>query len=61
MKSISISKFKQLKVEEIKSMGSFNLEADGMFVAVIIVPASAEKKAQFQALAEQGNLALGLE
>lgn len=60
MKDIPISKFKQMTTKEIKDGGSFNLVADGQFVAVVVVPASGEKKFQFQALAEQGNIALGI-
>ena len=60
MKDIPITEFKLMKVPEIKKGGSFNLVADGEFVAIIVVPASAFKRTQIQNMAEQGNAALGL-
>ena len=59
MRDMPISEFKQMKVPEIKDMGSFNLIADGEFVAILVVPASAFKKQQIQSLAEAGHVALG--
>jgi len=59
MKDIPITEFKQMKVTDIKDVGSFNLIADGEFVAVVVVPASAEKKMQIQNIALAGNVALG--
>lgn len=61
MKDVSVTQFKQMSAKQIKEAGSFNLVADGQFVAIVVVPASAEKKFQFQALAQQGNTALGFE
>lgn len=61
MKDISITEFKQMRVEDIKKQGSFNLVADGEFVAIVVIPASGEKKVQFQSLANQMNSAMGLE
>lgn len=60
MKDIPITEFKLMKVPEIKSGGSFNLVADGEFLAIVVIPASAFKKTQIQNIAEQGNAALGL-
>ena len=60
MKDIPITEFKLMKVPEIKGGGSFNLVADGEFVAIVVVPASAVKKMQIQNIAEAGNAALGL-
>ncbi len=59
MKDIPISQFKLMKVPEIKGGGSFNLTADGEFVAIIVMPISPEKKSQFQALCSQMNAAIG--
>ncbi len=59
MRDIPISEFKQMKVPEIKDMGSFNLIADGEFVAIVVIPASAEKKMQVQNIALAGNMATG--
>ncbi len=59
MRDIPISEFKQMKVPEIKDIGSFNLIADGEFLAIVVIPASAEKKMQVQNIALAGNTALG--
>ena len=59
MKEIPFSQFKLMKVTEIKEGGSFNLTADGEFLAMVIVPISSAKKDQFQALASQMNAAIG--
>ena len=59
MRDIPISEFKQMKVPEIKATGSFNLIADGEFLAVVVVPASVEKKLQVQNIALAGNMATG--
>lgn len=59
MKDVPFSKFKQMKVPEIKEGGSFNLIADGEFLAIVVIPASAEKKVQLQGLCDQMNIALG--
>ena len=54
--------FGRLQAEELRQSGSFNLvDSGGEFVAVLVVPASAEKKMQMQSLAEAGNQALGRE
>jgi len=58
MKSVPISEFKLMKVPQIKEGGSFNIVADGEFLAIVVVPASAEKRAQFQGLCDQMNIAL---
>lgn len=60
MKDITISKFKLMKVPEIKGGGSFNLTADGELIAIVMIPASAQKKAQLQAIASQMNAGIGL-
>ena len=60
MKDIPISEFKLMKVPEIKEGGSFNLKADGEFLAIVVIPASAEKKSQIQGLCDQMNIALGI-
>jgi len=59
MKDVPFSKFKLMKVPEIRDGGSFNLTADGEFLAMVIVPISEFKKHQFQALASQMNAAIG--
>ena len=59
MRDIAITEFKQMKAPEIKEGGSFNLTADGEFVAIVVVPASPFKKTQIQNIAEAGNYALG--
>lgn len=59
MRDIPITEFKQMKVPEIKETGSFNLIADGEFVAIVVVPASVEKKMQVQNIALAGNVAMG--
>ena len=59
MKDIPITQFKLMKVPEIKEGGSFNLTADGEFVAIVVVPASFEKRIQIQNIAALGNAALG--
>ena len=60
MKDSKITEFKLMKVPEIKEGGSFNLIADGEFVAIVVIPASAFKRMQIQNIAEQGNAALGI-
>jgi len=53
--------FKKITVDKLKEGGCFNLvDADGKFVAMVIVPISAFNKDQFQALASQTNAALGI-
>ena len=59
MKNIPITEFKLMKVPEIKEGGSFNLIADGEFIAIVVVPASAVKRRQIGSIAEAGNAALG--
>jgi len=59
MKDIPITEFKQMKVSEIKEGGSFNLVADGEFLAIVVVPISGYKKGQFQGLCSQMNAAIG--
>ncbi len=59
MRDIPITEFKQMKVPEIKDIGSFNLIADGEFLAIVVIPASAEKKMQVQNIALAGNMATG--
>lgn len=59
MKNIPISQLKQMSVKTIKEGPSFNVIADGEFICIVVVPASAEKKSQFQSLADLGNIALG--
>ncbi len=58
MKDIPFSKFKLMKVSEIKE-GSFNLTADGEFLAIVVIPISAFKRDQIQGLCSQMNAALG--
>lgn len=60
MRDVTISKLKQMTVKQIKESGSYNLVADGQFVAIVVVPASAEKRFQIQSLCSQMNAALGL-
>lgn len=60
MKDVPITEFKKMLVKDIKEGGSFNLIADGEFLAIIVIPASAEKKTQFQGLCNQMNIALGI-
>jgi len=59
MKDIPITQFKLMKVSEIKEGGSFNLVADGEFLAVVVIPTSAFKKNQIQGLCSQMNAAIG--
>lgn len=61
MKDVTVSQFKLLKVQEIKEGGSFNLVADGQFVAVVVVPLSGAKRQQIEAICSQMNAALGLQ
>ena len=61
MKDIPITEFRKMPVQEIKQGSSFNLVADGEFLAVVVVPISAVKKDQIQALCGQMNQALGKE
>lgn len=61
MRDVPISKFKLMKVADVKESGSFNLVAEGEFVAILVVPASAAKKFQIQSLCSQMNNALGKE
>ena len=60
MKSISISQFKLMKVPEIKATGSFNLLADGVLIAIVMVNPQGEKTAQLKAIASQMNASAGL-
>ncbi len=68
MKDISLTKFgtnlhfKKVTAEDLRQGGSFNLVDDkGEFVAIVVVPASAEKRFQIQGLCGQMNAALGKE
>ena len=59
MKDISITDFKKMPVKDIKEEGSFNLVADGEFLAIVVLPTSAFKKDQIQSLCSQMNAAIG--
>ena len=59
MRDIPITEFKKMLVPDIKNEGSFNLIADGEFLAIVVVPASVEKKMQVQNIALAGNIATG--
>jgi len=60
MRNISFTEFKtKMTAKEIKEGGSFNLTADGQLLAIVVVPISATKRLQFQALAGQMNRAIG--
>jgi len=59
MKNISITDFKKMLVKDIKEAGSFNLVADGEFLAIVVVPISGFKKDQIQSLCGQMNAAIG--
>ncbi len=48
VKDIPITEFKKMLVSDIKQGGSFNLVADGEFLAIVVIPASAFKKEQIQ-------------
>ena len=60
MKEITVSQFKLMKASEIKGGGSFNLVADGMPIAIVVVPVSAVKRQQIEAICSQMNVALGI-
>ena len=60
MKDIPITEFKKMLVQEVKEGGSFNLTADGELLAIVVVPTSAYKKEQIQALCSQMNSAIGI-
>jgi len=59
MKNVSITDFKKMLVKDIKGEGSFNLVADGEFLAIVVIPVSGFKKGQFQSLCSQMNAAIG--
>lgn len=59
MKDISITDFKKMLVNDIKKEGSFNLVADGEYLATVVIPISAFKRQQIQALCSQMNAAIG--
>lgn len=59
MRDVPITEFKKMQVKDIKYCGSFNLVADGEFLAIVVVPTSAFKRDQFQALCSQMNQAIG--
>lgn len=59
MRNIPITEFRKMLVKDIKEGGSVNLTADGEFIAMVIIPISAYKKDQFQAMAGQMNAAIG--
>lgn len=68
MKDIPLSKFgtnlhfKKVTAEDLRQDGSFNLvDEKGNFVAILVLPASAEKRFQIQSLCSQMNSALGKE
>ena len=60
MKDISITDFKKMLVSDIKKGGSFRLTADGEVIALVMLPISAERKRQLEALASQMNSAIGI-
>ena len=60
MKSVPITEFRKMLIRDIKSGGSFNLIADGELIAIVVVPISAVKKDQIQALCSQMNAAKGV-
>ncbi len=52
--------FKRITADKLRQSPSFNLvDEEGKFVAVVVVPASFEKREQIQALCGQMNVALG--
>ena len=59
MKNVSITGFKKMLVKDIKGEGSFNLVADGEFLAIVVIPISAFKGDQIQSLCSQMNAAIG--
>jgi len=59
MKNIAITDFRKMLVNDIKEEGSFNLVADGEFLAIVVIPISAFKRDQIQGLCSQMNAALG--
>ena len=67
MKEVSIRKFasdihfKRIDPHNLNGGGSFTLVDDGKFVGVFVVPASAEKKYQIEAICSQMNAALGIQ
>ena len=50
-----------MKVPDIKQGGSFNLIADGEFLAIVVIPASAFRKDQIQGICVAMNQAMGKE
>jgi len=51
--------FKRKTDDELRKSPSFNLvDANGEFIGIMIIPASGEKKHQFQSQAQQGNVAI---
>lgn len=59
MKDVTITEFKKMQVKDIKEGGCFNLVADGSFLAIVVVPPSAFKREQIQAMCSQMNSAIG--
>ena len=59
MKSIPITEFKKMLVEDIRKGGSFRLTADGELLAIVMLPTSGEKRTQLEALGSQMNAAIG--
>lgn len=61
MKNVAITDFRKMLVKDIKEGGSFNLLADGEFLAIVVIPISAFKRDQTQSLCSQMNAAIGKE
>ena len=59
MKQLSISQLKQLKTDEIKNSGCFEVTSDGEVVATVIVGGESLMKDRIRALASQLDAALG--
>lgn len=59
MKSIPITEFKKMLVKDIKENGSFNIIADGEYLGTFVIPASAFRKNQIEAICGQMNAGIG--
>lgn len=59
MKKVSITKFKQMPVQEIKDSGCLELVADGEPVALVVVGAVGEMKNRIEGAASQIDASRG--
>ena len=52
--------FKKMTADDLRKSGSFTLSENGSFIGIMVIPASAVKRQQIEAMCSQMNNSLGL-